>query len=780
MPKNKSVILILVLFGMLLSAVFFLSRTSFDNDVSVMLPRNLEILRVFRFFRQAPFTSNAVVSFEMKGENVRFQDLIRAADEFTAKVQSPMITRVTSGADSSMTVSGMLDFVKAAPQLAGPSQLAELETKMSAEAVRAKMDSIYKMSLNPAGSFMLPLTRLDPLGFHEDALKKLRSLLEGLDYDVHLEQGHLISRDGRHALVILETKVPVTDGPGARKLTDFIQGTLTQLPPGISAELISGHLHTVSNEKMIRRDIAVTSGVTAVLFIALFFLIFKDSRALLLFAIPAVSVLLAVPFCALVFGKLSAIILGMGAVISGIAVDYCIHVYVAMQSVRGRKEVFREIAVPILGGAMTTVGVFAVFLFSNVPGNRQLALLTILSLLFSLGIALFIFPVFLSKPAQEFSRRAAKTVFSLPAFLDLPAVAVWGSLLLACAAAVPLVHFRMDVRQYDGSEKSIFETEEKFQAEWGGKAKPAMMVFEAPSFDQALEKSSAFSYAGFASVWPSENVRKENLENWNAYWSESRVEKLREVLRLSGEGFGFSQTAFGSFFENLRPGAGTVSEFKNLTVLEPLRKRFTYEADGKNYAVTFFPDEEKTVSGAVRQASGIPGAFVVSVKRFERLLSKSTLGEAVYLGLAILVMLPLMAFCFLKSIRLTLVSLIPVVTSVLFAMGSLAVFRLNLNVSSLVALMVVGGISIDYGLFMIYENLHQLKTNTLLAVTLSALTTILGAGALVFAKHPVLHTYGITLVCGVTAGYLSAIFTVPAVYRLAKCGKTAVLNLRTA
>ena len=90
---------------------------------------------------------------------------------------------------------------------------------------------------------------------------------------------------------------------------------------------------------------------------------------------------------------------------------------------------------------------------------------------------------------------------------------------------------------------------------------------------------------------------------------------------------------------------------------------------------------------------------------------------------------------------------------------------MSLNVASLIALMVVGGFSIDYGTFVIHQKEHDLKTNTYLGVSLSALTAFCGAGALMFAKHPVLFTYGITMVCGVVAGYISAIFVVPAVYR---------------
>ena len=53
-----------------------------------------------------------------------------------------------------------------------------------------------------------------------------------------------------------------------------------------------------------------------------------------------------------------------------------------------------------------------------------------------------------------------------------------------------------------------------------------------------------------------------------------------------------------------------------------------------------------------------------------------------------------------------------------------------------------------------------------MAVTLSALTTLVGAGVLLFARHPVLLSIGRTLVAGVLAGYITAMIGVPALCRL--------------
>jgi predicted RND superfamily exporter protein len=61
---------------------------------------------------------------------------------------------------------------------------------------------------------------------------------------------------------------------------------------------------------------------------------------------------------------------------------------------------------------------------------------------------------------------------------------------------------------------------------------------------------------------------------------------------------------------------------------------------------------------------------------------------------------------------------------------------------------------------------HDLDTGTEKAVWVSALTTIVGAFSLLFARHPVLFSIGLTLTMGLTAGCLAAQFIVPALYRM--------------
>ncbi len=772
--NKKQFVILLGVLGMTLAALLSLRLVRFDNNVEVMLPQKPDLIKAFHFLQEGSFASKVLISFERKGNEATVMDLKAAVDQFSSALDSPRVNRIVKGLDAAGSLEDLKVFAAMAPQLLDETALQAIEKKLEPDFVREKLGRGYRAALAPGGSWMAGRFQQDPLGFLDPVMMNLQRL--AAPAEIQIRDGYLMTEDARHALVILETNVPVTDGFEARNLIDELNALLESLPAGISARIVAGHLHTLSNEAVLKRDIAVTVTAASVAFLVIFGFLFRDVRALILFGIPAISVLFSVHICSWIAGRLSYMIMGMGAVISGIAVDYCIHVYVAMKSGQNRREAVGEVARPVLMGALTTIGVFSVFLFSRVPGYRELALFTIVSIVLSLLLALWLLPYFLgsdnrmiASPKRSFASGQAPS--------NRFCVAAWAVFMLFCLALLPFVRFETDVRQYDGSESRIFENEEAFQQIWGIHEKPATLVIEAPELEQALEMEQTIApqveqvtgnntYRRLSAILPTEFQRMQNAAAWNRFWKEGRQEKLKTLLETAGETFAFAPEAFNPFFETLYLGPESVNDFPNLKFLESIRERFVQQGPNGIQLLSYFPDRAEWVAPLQQLTQEWPQVFVVSAGHFARTLSSAILSEAFYLALAIALMIPVLAFLFLKDWRMTFLALIPVVSSVLSIFGMLTLFRLPLNAISLIALLVIGGLSIDYGIFMVYHRRHQLKTNTRMAVTLSALTTLAGAGALAVARHPVLFSYGTTMIVGVLAGYLAALFVIPALDRV--------------
>jgi len=463
----------------------------------------------------------------------------------------------------------------------------------------------------------------------------------------------------------------------------------------------------------------------------------------------------------------------MGGVVAGISVDYGIHVYMAVRSGDGRADAVKRVAKPVVTGALTTLSVFAAFFFSSVQGYHQLALFSILSIGLCLASALFLLPHLMTGTRRVASRRR-----DIPRFEGRGAfvLAGWALVMIAAVVSMSRLTFDNDITQFDGSEPYIIEAEREFHRVWGGREQPAVFVVPGSSLEGALRRNRAVyrdalavvgeeEFVSLSAVWPLEEERIANRARWREFWRDGREAKLKELLRKHGAAYSFSDDAFSPFFDNLYAESPSGEGLEGLEIFSRLKERFVQERENGYQVLSFFGDEDRLVSQMSEVSERHPGTFLVSRRALSRALSRSVSSEIVYLSGVAALLVPLLAGLLLRSIRLTVLALVPVVTGVVAILGMIPVLGLSLNAPSVISAMVAIGLCIDYGIFMVYHCHYRLKTGTPTAVTLSAVTTLIGGGVLLFARHPILFAIGLTMATGVLAGYISSILVLPSLYR---------------
>jgi predicted exporter len=78
----------------------------------------------------------------------------------------------------------------------------------------------------------------------------------------------------------------------------------------------------------------------------------------------------------------------------------------------------------------------------------------------------------------------------------------------------------------------------------------------------------------------------------------------------------------------------------------------------------------------------------------------------------------------------------------------------------LMGIMVIG-LSVDYGVFIVNTHGGEVSKITRLSVTVCALSSLIGFGVLAFAKHPALHALGATVLYGISAALPTALWVAP-------------------
>lgn len=769
--------------ALLLLSVGGLFLIQLDHSIEVMLPSGSDTQQTIRFLRDIDFSAKVVLSFSQADASLERAEFFHIVDEFALAMDSPLITQAVSSFDDRQMMNDLGFFLRRAPELFGEEELKELDGKITPAGVERALKKKYIQLLKPEGSFMGGMISRDPLDIQMAMIEKIRALSTSFGYAMRIEDNHIVSNDGKQVLMILETTIPFTDSKGSRELVEFIGGRLKELPPSVSATMVCGHLHTISNEKTIKRDIRLTVSIAGGAFILLFLLFFKDARANLIFFLPFAALLIAVNLSALMLGKLSMMMLGFGSVIAGIAVDYGIHVYIAVRRGDHPAETVQAVTRPVLLGALTTAGVFVAFLFSSIPGYRQLACFALLSILIAVGGALLILPLYIAP------KSIVGTFPKLGKWPRRRALVAIGVFILLLPVGLPLamrVRFDSDISRLDGTDQVILDQEKQFQETWGGGESGQAIAAIAHSdyeqalelndriYDEAVKRVGAENVSSLSRIWKSSSHRKENSNRWKKFWSAGRGELLKKLIAEKGAPFGFAPDAFDPFFQALPAQSTAEGETPDLEETEPednmifsqIKGRFIQQKKGITQALTFFPDQKEFVEEMAGLKQEIPGLMLVSRNAISLTLARDYTREFIRISLIALVLVLAVSGLLLRNLRMMLIVLVPAFAGVLSVLVLVGAVGSALNVMNLISGIIVIGLCIDYGVFYVHSYVHSLNLGTRTAITLSAGTTLIGAGALLFAKHPALFSVGLTLVGGISAGYITSMLVVPALCSL--------------
>jgi predicted RND superfamily exporter protein len=201
-------------------------------------------------------------------------------------------------------------------------------------------------------------------------------------------------------------------------------------------------------------------------------------------------------------------------------------------------------------------------------------------------------------------------------------------------------------------------------------------------------------------------------------------------------------------------------------IFDRVREQLVTKTSEGYFVTTFFPDEISYVSKMAKIAGSIEGSFIVSRKALSSDISASIASETSRLAILALLLIISFIALLLRNLKLTILAMLPVLSAVICVFAVFSIVNVAINATTIIAAMLVIGLCINYGVFMAYSQIHNLDTDTPKAVWVSAFTTIAGALALLFAKHPVLFSMGLTLTSGLAGGCLCAETLIPPLYRV--------------
>ena len=758
----------------LLSAILILvsalaaTTIRMQEDISAMLPdRGSSVTRDFELLQSAPFARRAVINLSSaKGDQ---QSLVSAADQLANALDPQLFGKVASGPDTAMQTRLLPWLIQALPALVTEDELAKLADRLEQGGVEQRLEENYAKLLAPEGWALKKLIRSDPLGLHTLGLEKLRYL--NLIPGMRVIEGHFISNDGHNALLLAEPPIAITDSAGARLLEAEFARAAAELPENIQATLTSGHRYTLANAESIQADLWWILSLSSLAILALFGIFLRNLRALFVFLLPVCVVCIAALAVAACFPVVSAITIGFGAVLLGITIDFGLHVYFALRhGKRPAVEKLREVVRPVLFGGLTTLAAFAVLLGSDLPGQRQLAVFAIAGITVALLLALWVLPHLVphgEAPELKVSSTAPRQLKRRNWLLG-----GWLLLLILCAAQSQGLKIDGDLRSMSLIPEELVAAETQLRNTWGDFRGLAMIWSERDDMDATLElnyqlfqllrtKYPEETPVSLAALLPPRSVQLQNLANWQDFWQSAQGQAILTRLLAKAKQLGFNQQAFAPFLASLEKPAGVQSlESLNRAGLAEISRTLVSDGHG---LLTLVPDLPGLGEQITEHFS--TGVIAVSPGGFRTALSKAIGHDFQRFIASALVAVGLLLVVLFRQLKTVLTAAVPVLTGLTVMFGVMASVGMSFNLFNVIATILVIGLGIDYGIFMVCRLRDGLDRATDRAVLVSGLTTLAGFGALALARHPALHSIGVTVLLGIGAALPAALLVIPALFR---------------
>jgi hopanoid biosynthesis associated RND transporter like protein HpnN len=145
-----------------------------------------------------------------------------------------------------------------------------------------------------------------------------------------------------------------------------------------------------------------------------------------------------------------------------------------------------------------------------------------------------------------------------------------------------------------------------------------------------------------------------------------------------------------------------------------------------------------------------------------RQMQQSYVHAAIYALLAVAIILMLD----FRSVRHTLLAMIPMGLGIVQMCGVLGLLGISLNPANMIVLPLILGIGIDDGVHVIHDYLRQrgtyrISNSTASAVVITSATTMIGFGSMMFSRHQGLRSLGQVLTLGVLCCLVCSLLVLP-------------------
>lgn len=775
--------------------LFFGLRLHFEEDISKLLPESSVESQLA--FSSIQLKDKIYIQVTSADDPLSPEVLAERTDEFIDLLfekdsTSQFISNVLYKLEPEMAINA-LDFVlEHIPSFIDTAAYRDFEKAMEPEAVERQMWINYNMMMEDEMGDITQAIAYDPFNLRGAVLG---DAIEGATGSFNIIDGHFFCPDSTVAIAYLAPAFRSLDSWSAThfaKMLSKAQKEFEATHPDVKVHAHGDPIGSVSNAGRIRSDLVVTVGISIVLILILIGLCFRSFSFISELLLPIVyGTAFSMACIYWIKGGMSLMALGLGAIVLGVAISYCLHVLIHHFFVGDPEKLLLDESTPVSLGCITTVGAFCSLLFTESDLLRDFGMFASFALLGSTFFSLAFLPHFLPRrhaKADDKTFRRISRLNNLPFDKKPWFLALMVIILVVGIAFSGKVKFDSDLRNLDYNSPAEVEAEGLFNEKNNDGFFHLYFATVSTDIDEALEADKSLMTKldslkqkglvhGYTDMIPKLFITQEEQEQriaaWNAYWT---PERKREAVRMVDKGameFGLDPIMFYEFKDLLDAEYEPASLMESGVIPDNLLGNFIECNDDNQYMVftdvSMHFDEKDLVTDALVTN---PKTFVLEPFYYCKSMVEvihDDFNIAVWISSLFVLIILLVSF---RNIITALLSFLPMVISWFMVQGYMALLGLEFNLINIVIATFIFGVGVDYSIFITEGLLSEARTGSRdmltwhkIAIFFSAAILIIVVTSLLFAVHPAIRSIGLITLIGMASTIMISYALQPFVFR---------------
>ena len=779
--SNHKPLMYIILVTTSLLFLFFGLQLKFEEDISKLLPESSVESQLA--FSSIELKDKIYLQVTSAKEPLAPETLCERTDEFIdflfeKDTSSHFISNVLYKLEPELAING-LDFVlEHLPSFVDTTAYPAFEEALQPEAVEKQMWVNYEQMMEDETGDITQAIAYDPLNLRQAVIG---DALEGAVSNFNIIDGHLFCPDSTVAIAYLAPAFRSLDSKASTAFSRMLSKAQKEFEanhPDVKVLAHGDPIGSVSNAGRIKSDLVVTVGISIVLILILIGLCFRSFpfiRKLLLPVLYGTVFSLACIYW--IKGGMSLMALGLGAIVLGVGISYCLHVLIHHFFVGDPEKLLLDESTPVFLGCITTVGAFCSLLFTDSDLLRDFGLFASFSLLGSTLFALIFLPHFLPKRKADANSKTFRRISRLnnlpfdrkPWFLALIVIIVIVGIIFS-----PKVKFDSDLRNLDYNSPAEVAAEGLFNDKNNDGFFHLYFATVSTDLDEALEADKSLMVKldslkrqgvvhSYTDMIPKLFVTMEEQEQriaaWNAYWTEERKSEAIRMVDKGAHDFGLDPMMFYDFKDLLEADYEPASLLESGIVPDNLLGNFI-ECNADNQYMVFtdvsmdFDEKDIATDALVLN----PKTFVLEPFYYCKSMVEvinDDFNIAVWISSLFVLLILLVSF---RNIITALLSFLPMVLSWFMVQGYMALIGLEFNLISIIISTFIFGVGVDYSIFIMEGLLAQARTGSRdiltwhkVAIFFSAAILIIVVSSLLFAVHPAIRSIGLSTLIGMVS-----------------------------